>query len=216
MAHASRTTTALGYKDITVGRYNADILPLIKEGDNLDPVDFQVRLIAALNGLTEKQVLDLPLAKYTDFAMAAKFLETPCDTSAVGRLADRYTLGDVTLIPCKDYEAMTAAQFIDFQQLSQDVEMNTVALLSVFLVPEGHKYNDGYDIRAVQGAIAAYLSVQDAFEILGFFFLNAAKLWRSSLDSSLKIVRRLKNKAKRKALTRKIRTALDLLTSGDG
>lgn len=216
MAHASRTTTALGYKDITVGRYNADILPLIKEGDKLDPVDFQVRLIAALNGLTEKQVLDLPLAKYTELAMATKFLETPCDTSAVGRLADRYTLGDVTLIPCKDYEAMTAAQFIDFQQLSQDVEMNTVALLSVFLVPEGHKYNDGYDIRAVQGAIAAYLSVQDAFEILGFFFLNAAKLWRSSLDSSLKIVRRLKNKAKRRALTRKIRTALDLLTSGDG
>lgn len=216
MAHASHTTTALGYKDITVGRYNADILPLIKEGDKLDPVDFQVRLIAALNGLTEKQVLDLPLAKYTELAMATKFLETPCDTSAVGRLADKYTLGDVTLIPCKDYEAMTAAQFIDFQQLSQDVEMNTVALLSVFLVPEGHKYNDGYDIRAVQGAIASYLSVQDAFEILGFFFLNAAKLWRSSLDSSLKIVRRLKNKAKRKALTRKIRTALDLLTSGDG
>ena len=216
MAHASRTTTALGYKDITVGRYNADILPIIKEGDKLDPVDFQVHLIAALNGLTEKQVLDLPLAKYTELAMAAKFLETPCDTSAVGRLADRYTLGDVTLIPCKDYEAMTAAQFIDFQQLSKDLEANTIALLSVFLVPEGHKYNSGYDVAEVRQAIADHLSVQDAMEILGFFFGQLPELLRDSLASLESTAKRLKDKKKRATLLERVEAAKALLRSGAG
>lgn len=212
--HAT-TTAVKSYKDITIGQYNRDVIPVIKEGPTLDPVVFQARLIAALNGMTERDVLNLPISDYTDLALASKFLERPCEMGG-GRLASKYTLGDVTLIPCRNYETMTAAQFIDFQQLSQDVEANSVAMLSVFLVPEGHAYNDGYDIRDVQRAIADHLSVQDAFEVLGFFFLNAVQSWRASLTSSRKMVNRLKVASQRRELKRKLKAATRLLKNGVG
>ena len=204
------------YRDVTVGKYQSDILPIIKKADQMDPLDLQVALIAALNNLTDVEVLNLPVPQYTEYALATKFLEKPVDASHAGRIASRYTLGEFTLVPVQDFEKMTAGQFIDFQQLSGDVEKNAIALLSVYLVPEGKKYNDGYDIREVQRAIADHLNVQDAFGILAFFLARSLKLQADSLSSSKGMIRGLKNRKARKELLKRVTKAEALLRNGDG
>ena len=203
------------YRDVTVGKYQSDILPIIKKADQMDPLDLQVALIAALNNLTDVEVLNLPVPQYTEYALATKFLEKPVDASHAGRIASRYTLGEFTLVPVQDFEKMTAGQFIDFQQLSGD-EKNAISLLSVYLVPEGKKYNDGYDIREVQRAIADHLNVQDAFGILAFFLARSLKLQADSLSSSKGMIRGLKNRKARKELLKRVTKAEALLRNGDG
>lgn len=217
MAKEKKSTASIvsDYRGVTIGTYCNQILPLARRED-VDEVDKQVKIIAILNGLTEQEVLDLPLPTYTEYARATRFLSAPCDTGKAGRIGSKYTIGEWILRPETDWQKLTAAQFIDFQQLSKDLEANTIALLSVFLVPEGHKYNSGYDVAEVRQAIADHLSVQDAMEILGFFFGQLPELLRDSLASLESTAKRLKDKKKRATLLERVEAAKALLRSGAG
>lgn len=216
MARKDSTHIVSDYRDLTIGKYTTEILPLVKKAGDMEPLDLQVALIAALNGMTEQEVLNLPVPEYTQYALATKFLERPLDMGRKGRIASRYTLGDFVLIPVRDFEKMTAGQFIDFQQLCGDVEKNAVPLLSVYLVPAGKNYNDGYDIREVQRAIADNLSVQDSMEVLAFFLAKSLKLQADSLYSSRGLLKGIRNRKTRRELLKKIEETVTLLQSGDG
>ena len=216
MARKDSTHIVSDYRDLTIGKYTSEILPIVKKASDMEPLDLQIALIAALNGMTEQEVLNLPVPEYTQYALATKFLERPLDTSKAGRIASRYTLGDFTLVPVRDFEKMTAGQFIDFQQLCADVEKNAVALLSVYLVPEGKCYNDGYDIREVQRAIADHLSVQDSMEVLAFFLAKSLKLQADSLYYSKGLLKGIRNRKTRKEIWQKIQETVTLLENGGG
>lgn len=205
-----------GYRSISIGTWLDEILPLTQEG--LDPIELQTRIIAVLTGMTEQEVMNLPISEYTELSAASKFLETPVDTGKAGRIASKYTIGDLVLIPCADYEKMTAAQFIDFQTFAKEPDKNVVQLLSVFLVPQGHKYNDGYDVREVQAAIRSSLSVQDAMEAMAFFLTKPLVSLRSSLISLERGIRKIKDKEKREDLEMKMKEAKEILSqfAGDG
>ena len=201
------------YRDLMIGRYVDEVLPLTAL--DLDALDLQVKLIALLSGLTEAEVLALPIADYTERAAAISFLTEPCDASRA-RIPARYTLGDLVLVPTTDYTKMTAGQFIDFQTLSKEPEKNTVPLLSVFLVPEGKAYGVGYDVAEVRRAIAERLSVQDALEALAFFFGRLPQLLRDSLTFSERAAKGLKDRRTRKEMLAKIAAVKASLSAGGG
>ena len=66
-------------------------------------------------------------------------------------------------------EDMTTAQFIDFNSLINDLDERLPEILSIFLVPKGHKYNDGYDKNTVVKDIAERLMVTEALGMASFF-----------------------------------------------
>ena len=204
----STTSIADGYKAVSIGTYLDAILPVARD-ESLDPLERQVALIAAANGMTRHDVLALGLEDYAHYAAALKFLEAPYEPKG-GRIASSYRIGDLVLVPLVSYEKMTAGQFIDFQTLSKDPETNVVRLLSVFLIPEGHAYVDGYDIGAVQDAIASGLSVADAMDVLAFFLAKSVELSLSFLSSSERAARKMKDKT----LLTRIREAESLLKAG--
>ena len=209
MAKEKKSTTSIAdYRALPLWKYLGVIMPICRDGG--DPLTQQVRIIGALNYMTEQQVLALPIPEYTRLAAEAKFLEQPCDASRAGRIASHYRLGEWDLVPTKDYTKMTAGQFIDFQALAKDPEKNLVQLLSVFLIPAGHAYNDGYDIDAVQDAIGQ-MSVQDAMEVMAFFLGKSNELLRDSLSS---LERAAKTKAEKTEL-KKMLAALSR-SAGDG
>ena len=152
------------YADLPVGLY-MEILATSRA--DMEDIDKQVRIISLLSGMPETQVLTLPIPDYKALAAATEFLTEPCQE---GRVAKSYRLGGMDLVPTSDLTKITAAQYIDFQTLSKGGDERTVELCSVFLVPKGHKYNDGYDIADVQDAIRRHLSVQDVVTIAAFFF----------------------------------------------
>lgn len=72
-----------------------------------------------------------------------------------------------------EYEAMlnpfqfSFGQYIDFKNMNG--REGAEKLLSLVLIPKGHKYNDGYDLAKVQEDILS-LPVTDVNAIGGFFF----------------------------------------------
>ena len=205
------------YADLPVGLY----LDLVKiSRSDLPELDKQVRIIAGLTGYSEDEVLALPIETYKRYAEKTVFLQEPCTE---GRVASSYKAGAFDLVPTSDLAKLTAAQYIDFQTLSPGGEAKTVELLSVFLVPRGKKYNNGYDIVEVQKAIRDNLSVRDVITIAAFFFRSYATSIVSSLTSCKRMLRRMKNPAMKADLKKQMDEAeamlqrlTDSLTDGDG
>lgn len=202
MAHASIIDN---YADLPVGLY-MDILAV--DRSTLGEFDKQVRIISILSGMAEADILALPVPEYKRIAAATEFLIHPCQE---GRMAKSYRLGDLVLVPTQDLTKITAAQYIDFQTLSQEGEEKTVELCSVFLVPKGHKYADGYDIADVQDAIRRNLSVQDVVTLAAFFLRKYAESIVSSLTFCKREIRRTKDPKAKAEMEAKLTEAETML-----
>lgn len=205
------------YADLAIGTYLRIVA--LRRDASLTIYDRQPKEIALLTGLSEQEVLALPLPEYKALAARLTFLDNPAPD--VPRPSKEVRIGDLVLVPVADSAKLTAAQYIDYQtMLAQDgTEDKVVELLSVFLVPKGKAYCDGYDIADVQTAIRDHLSVLDVLSLVGFFMTRFAESIASSLSLSEKMVRRITDPEQRKdLLTRveKAREALLSLKGGDG
>lgn len=194
------------YADLPIGLYQ-DIEAVSKDTDR-DELDRQVAIVALLSGIAEKDLLALPIADYSALAAKTAFLAQPCPE---GRTARQYIVGPFTLVPTDDLARINTAQYIDFQQMAGDPEGNFVALLSIFLLPKGKRYNEDYDIAEVQAAIREHLSVQDAITLSAYFFGLWASLTRVTLNSSERLARKIRNPEKRKELTEQARALRKML-----
>jgi len=201
------------YRDLPLGKYEEIVR--ICETDMTD-VDRKVAIIAVLTGLTEDEVLRLPLDKFTEYSAKSRFIETECPDNLIPGVARSYPYGGFVLLPVTDIRKITAAQYIDFQSFAQDRENKVVELLSCFLVPRGCDYNDGYDITDVHRAIREEMSVAEALALLAFFFEGWLKSIRRTLSSSARMARKIKNPEVRKEMVMRIQDLLDSLAAGVG
>jgi hypothetical protein len=201
------------YRDLPYGKYE-EIVRLCE--DEMTDVDRKVAVIAILTGKTEDEVLHLPLATFTRYSAASRFLESECPENLIPAVSKTYPIGGFVLVPVTDMRKVTAAQYIDFQTFAEDRDHRAVEMLSCFLIPRGCDYNEGYDVLDVHRAIRDELSVADVLALLAFFFGSWLKSIRGTLTSSMKAARRIKDPAKREAVMTEIRARLDSLTAGDG
>lgn len=200
---------------LPLGTY-LDILA-IQDDAARDEVDKQVATLALLTGASEREILNLPIAEYSGLAAAARFLgERPAIPS---RIAASYVCGPFRLKPTADFRKVTAAQYIDFQTFAPEGDARFVELLSVFLVPEGKAYNDGYDVLEVQAAIRADLSVLDALALSAFFLRRFAASIRATEISLYRLARKERNPRKRarmEARLKELEAAKASLEAGAG
>ncbi len=201
------------YRDLPVGKYE-EIVHLCRE--EMTDVDRRVGIIAILSGLTEDEVLRLPLDKFTEYSAKSRFIEVECPENMIPGVARSYQLGGMVLLPVTDIRKITAAQYIDFQTFAQDKENKFVELLSCFLIPRGCDYNDGYDVLDVHKAIRNEMSVAECLALLAFFFKGWLRSIRNILSSSGRMVRKIKDRETRMELATRIQDLLDLLNDGDG
>ena len=157
------------YNRLPIGKY-IDICAIYAD-TSLDDLTKQVKTLSILTDKSEDDILDLPILEYQGMAKEAKFLEAsfsiPKDAGRIGRT---YNLGKWKLKPVSEIGKMSTAQYVDFQHLCDDPLHHLPELVSVFLIPEGHKYNTGYDIIELQDDIRNTLCVADASSLLAFFF----------------------------------------------
>lgn len=184
-------------------------------GSILDDLDYQVAVLSVLSGLTERELLNLPIDEYSEMVQQADFLTKA--PASIGRPASKYVLGGFTLIPTGDLRKVTTAQYYDFQAYAPEGDAKLVELLSVFLVPEGHAYGDGYDTQDVQAAIRDGLPVSDALALVAFFFESWLRLTQDTLRSLEKEARNTKRirdpKQRAEILARIAQTKRDLTNS---
>ena len=188
------------YRNLPVGKW-LEIMELSKD-ENVDALEQQVKTIAILTGLTDDEVLDLPIMEYKSLAAKTMFLENEYDGKL--QIAKSYGLNGMELIPVKDLNKITTAQYVDYQTFSKEGDMYLVQTLSTLLVPKGKKYNDGYDMDAVQQAIRDNLSVADVLSLYAFFLTKWVKSIKDSQTFLDKEIRKISNKTMRERLMKQM------------
>ena len=189
------------YRKLPIGKYN-EIVKLCET--EMDEVDRKVRIVGILTGLTDDEVLALPLTDFTECCAKAKFIDLPCPETLIPSVSKSYPVGVFNLVPVTDMRKVTTAQYIDFLSFSKDKEHNIVEMLSCFLVPKGMDYNEGYDILDVHNAIKEEMSVAEVLAVLAFFFGSWTRSLHSTLSYSERTARRLKDKGKRAMMMERI------------
>lgn len=200
------------YDKLPLGRY----LDLCAIDPALPDIDRQVAMVSVLSGIPEDDLLNMPVPDYSALAVKTAFLgEEPPEPKE--RIMREYRLGDLTLVPVTDVRRMTTAQFIDFQTYVREPDGHEADILTVFLVPKGKRYNDGYDVADVRAAILEHLSVTLAQDLRAFFFGKCRTYALAILTYSGWRTRRIRDRETRKAMLDRIAEArTSLRAAGDG
>jgi len=202
------------YRNLPIGKY-LEICELSRD-ESVDALTQQVRTISILTGMTDDEVLSLPILEYKELAGKTMFLEKEYDGKLM--VAKSYGLGGMELIPVKDFTKITTAQYVDYQNLSKEGDKFLVETLSTLLIPKGKKYNDGYDIADVHKAIRENLSVADVLSLSAFFL----KLWVKSIKDSRiyldKQIQQIPDKAVRGMMMKRMQETQEIHSkrNGDG
>lgn len=199
------------FNTLPIGRYQ-EILK-ISRNQSLEEIDKQIKIVALLNDLSEREVLDLPIGDYSKLAEQTAFLAVAPETRK--KIADEIKVGDWDLIPVKDIRKMTTAQYIDFQTFSKDLEGYLVEMLSCLLVPKGHKYLQDYDVASLQEDLRRDLPVTDAVSMYAFFLSSCRDSMSSFRISLMQMLKETTDPQERKMIQENLRI-LNSSLSGDG
>lgn len=199
------------YRKLPIGKYN-EIVKLCET--EMNEVDRKVKIVGILTGLTDDEVLALPLTDFTECCAKAKFIDLPCPETLIPSVSKSYPVGGFNLVPVTDMRKVTTAQYIDFLSFSKDKEHNIVEMLSCFLVPKGMDYNEGYDILDVHNAIKEEMSVAEVLAVLAFFFGSWTRSLHSTLSYSERMARRVKDKEKRQMMMERIAELRSTISGG--
>ena len=152
---------------ITIEKHK-QIQKLLKDNNVEDMQAVQAELLAIYADTDVDSVMSYPLTKY--HKLVEKFYNDYFTdfSHAEPAIKDKYTAGDMVLIPMLDFTQITVAQMMDFSVLSVDPIENIEKLLAIFLIPKGKKYNDGYDLLEVQKAILK-MDFNEVSPLLAFF-----------------------------------------------
>ena len=152
---------------ITIEKHK-QIQRLLKENNVEDMQAVQAELLAIYADTDTDVIMSYPLTKYHKL-LEKFYADYFTDFShAEPAIKDKYTAGDMVLVPMLDFTQITVAQMMDFSVLSVDPIENIEKLLAIFLLPKGKKYNDGYDLMEVQKAILK-MSFNELSPLLAFF-----------------------------------------------
>ena len=152
---------------ITIEKHK-QIQRLLKENNVEDMQEVQAELLAIYADTDVDSIMNYPVTKYHKL-LEKFYADYFTDFSkAEPAIKDKYTAGDMVLVPMLDFTQITVAQMMDFSVLSTDPVENIEKLLAIFLIPKGKKYNDGYDLLEVQKAILK-MSFNELSPLLAFF-----------------------------------------------
>ena len=159
------------WKDITLRQFNKiqDLLQEIDEYTTLNIIDV----------LYDVDSANMPAMEVMNkYAHSLDFLTTTIPTNE--KLKETYTINQREYNSNINLTQMTTAQFVDYQNYTKENPVDISKCLSVFVIPKGHTYNDGYDLKQVQEDIKDLDMV--TINTLAFFF---KKLYILLLETTL-------------------------------
>ena len=189
----------------------------ILDDESTDDISKNVSLVALMLDEDEDVVWDMDLVTVGGYIEKLSFLDR-FDIPKNPNI--NITLPGYDLEVMKDVTKLSIAQYVDYQGfIALPLREGIDKILSVFLIPKGHRYNDGYDIIDLQKTIRENLSFRVAEGLFGFFLRS----YGESLIRSLKFLRRQMRKTKdpemKKEMMRKeeeFRKRLTDLIASDG
>ena len=163
------------WESLTYGDY----IQLVQIGEANIPENYKTTHLLSI--LTGEKVEDLESLQITSFMKLLPHLQFLNEKPKDIEHKNEYEVNGRKYIVQADVDKICTAQFLDYSSYIKEKYdtsgPNTVKLASCFLVPEGHKYGDGYDINQVWNdindmsfldvkALAFFLQLQYAAYIL--------------------------------------------------
>ena len=185
----NKVKSLFDWVNITMEKYYniKDIL----DDETDDDITKNVKLVAVITGKDEDEVWNMDMAEAGEYISRLQFLnkfELPKNPNM------KIKLPNYDLVVIKDLSKINVAQYVDFQNFVKlPLREGMEKILSIFLIPEGCKYNDGYDIIDVQKEIRENLSFRVAEGLLSFFIEKYGELLIHSLVYCRRQIRKTKN-----------------------
>lgn len=171
--------------------------------------DRPYEIIAILNNLTLEQVYDMKLEDVHQLMNNTSFLY---NKPKVRMPKKQYTINNKVYNVFLNEKDITVSQYLDFQQLAANVDEHLAQFLSIFFIPEGKTYNNGYNIEFVQNELSNYLDVETALSLTRFFFHKLRKSMRHTLLYSQALITMAKMKAPTKELKEQMKIVEKVVT----
>lgn len=208
------------FDKLTISKYR-ELLSL----DNNDEMEYGIQILAVLSDTPEEDLMALPLDEFTSLMSKTKFIYKEIDRMDYRKLGKTLTINGKKYDVIKDARSMTAGQYIDYRTYAKNEDfLSTLPyILTVFLVPSGMKYGEGYDIEDVAKELDQHLDIRTALCISDFFLHQSLFSIKVSLRYLKWMMKRMLRKETNQEMREKMITArqqIDLLesliTSTDG
>jgi hypothetical protein len=177
------------WDNITIEKYYEIMDVLNDEAD--DDITKNVKLVSIMLDKDEQEIWDMDMTEAGGYISKLKFLnkfDIPDHPNM------KFNLPGYNLEVIKDVTKINVAQYVDFQNfVKMPLRDGMDKILSVFLIPVGCKYNDGYDIIDLQRVIRENLSFRVAEGLLGFFLRKYTRLLMDSLSYCRRQIRKTKD-----------------------
>lgn len=190
------------YKDLTINKFNE-----INELRGLDASDddIYIKMIAILDDKTEDEVLAMPLDEFAEKRRKLNFLAKKPNTISI--LPKSLTINGKKYKLAKDAFHLNAGQYIDYKSYIKDADRfydNLPKILTVFIIPDGCSYGDGYDTDELADELAEHIGIELAISISNFFF----RLFQCYINRILTSLERTLRKANRRGMTTEAEQAM--------
>ena len=192
------------WNDVTVSQF-LELQNIVKTTDEED------RIISIMELLFGEEVTDLPIPEFNKKAKELDFLGSEVPTNHIVNKVEvnghKYTIDALV-------GHISTAQYIDFTNyMKDDPEKNIDKILSVFFIPKGHKYNDGYDMLEVMKDMRC-LPIDIAMSESFFFSRQFKKFIQIFRSYSLKQIRKTTmSREQKKQLIHLVNSTVDLAFS---
>lgn len=142
------------------------------EGD--DDVSRSIEIYSILSDDADKArdyLLNVPVGELSKELAKIKFVENSYQPDVPEM---EYSFNGKKYAVQYDVKKMTAAQYIDFQNLQKDAQNNFKYLFMCFLIPKGKKYGEDYDVLALADELYDIIPITVVSDIM-FFFVQLLK-----------------------------------------
>lgn len=168
------------------------------------PADFKtVHLVSILTGMDVSQVENLQVTAFQKLLPHLDFLQTEPETHYH---QFEYTVNDREYLFKGKLEEITTAMYIDYSAYMKEEDKDVIKLMSVFLIPKGHEYNDGYDMEQVRSDIGdmCWLDIRAAAFFFRIQLAAYIEILKCSLVENLKKMMKGKTRAEKKEIKKQI------------
>ena len=196
------------YDKLTIGKY-LELLNMEKKETDIDNV---ITMLSILTDMEEEEIAELPLPEFRAMVAKMSFLHKKPNVS--NRCPKQVIIKGVTYNVEKDAQKLCVGQYIDYKTYlkeQDDLIKNLHHILTVFLIPKGKKYGEGYDLYELAETIKDNLDIATAIGISNFFFTNSVKSIDNILIYFLWKMRIAKMKEKDKETKKMMKEAINQL-----
>lgn len=184
-----KETDTFNWDSITIEKYYE--LQDILNDEVDDDITKNVKMVALITDKDESEIWNMDLTEAGEYISKLTFLnkfDIPDHPNM------KFNLPGYQLKVMKDVTKINVAQYVDFQNfIKMPLREGMEKILSIFLIPEDHKYNEGYDIIDLQKVIRENMSFRVAEGLLSFFLQEYGRLLIHSLTYCRRQVKKTKD-----------------------